>query len=163
MRSYMLSLLMAMLVGGVALFAQEDEQGPPMPRHEGHFSRPAMMAKLKLTDDQKSQMKNIKFETSKKEIELRSHVALSRLELGRLIMSDTPDKTAIEKKMSEVAANEVSLKMNKLNGWFQANAALTPEQQKIWREVLRMEAMKKMGRGEMEHGEREPMRRPEKP
>ena len=154
---------MAMLVGGVALFAQEDEQGPPMQRREGHFSRPALMAKLKLTDDQKSQMKNIKFETAKKEIELRSRVALSRLELGKLIMSDAPDKAAIEKKMNELIANEASLKMNKLNGWFQANALLTPEQQKIWREVLRMEAMEKMGRGEMERGEREPMHRPEKP
>ena len=163
MRSYLLSLLMAMLVGGVVLFAQEDEQGPPMQRRQGHFARPALMAKLKLTDDQKSQMKNIKFETSKKEIELRSHVALSRLELGRLVMADTPDKAAIEKKMNEVAANEVSLKMNKLNGWFQANSVLTPEQQKVWREVLRMEAMKKMGRGEMERNQRGPMNRPEKP
>jgi len=56
-----------------------------------------------------------------------------------LVMSETPDKAAIEKKMSEVVANESSLKMNKFNGWFEANKNLTPEQQKVWREFLRAE------------------------
>jgi Spy/CpxP family protein refolding chaperone len=98
-----------------------------------------IFAKLKLSDEQKEQMKNIRFETQKKEIELRSKLALSRLELGRLVMSETPDKAAIEKKMSEVVANESSLKMNKLNGWFEANKNLTPEQQKVWRKFLRAE------------------------
>ena len=53
-------------------------------------------------------------------------------------------KTPSRKKINEVAANETALHMNKLDGWFEANKFLTPEQQKEWREVLRAEAMKHM-------------------
>lgn len=122
--------------------AQDDTPKPPMQQPMPPGPRPDIFAKLKLTDEQKEQMKNLRFETEKKAIELHSKLALSRLELGRLVMSDAPDKGAIEKKLNEVAANETAVKMNKLNGWFEANKNLTPEQQKIWREVLRAEVMK---------------------
>jgi Spy/CpxP family protein refolding chaperone len=139
--------LVAMLV--VALFgisnAQEQSSEPPMKRPMSHMDKENPMAKLKLTDEQKKQMKELKFETDKKAIELRSKSALSKLELGRLLASDAPDKDAIEKKINEVAANETALHINKLDGWFEANKFLTPEQQKEWRKVLRAEAMERMG------------------
>ena len=89
-------------------------------------------------------MKELKFETDKKAIELRSQLALSKLELGRLLASDAPDRDAIEKKINEVAANETALHINKLDGWFEANKFLTPDQKKEWREVLRAESRKHM-------------------
>lgn len=155
MRKYFAALLVATFVSAGALSAQENPPDPPRHAPMPGMGKPDIFAKLKLSDEQKEQMKNIRFETQKKEIELHSKLALSRLELGRLVMSETPDKAAIEKKMNEVVANEASLKMNKLNGWFEANKNLTPEQQKIWREFLRAEVRDMAAREGRKRMERE--------
>ena len=155
MRKFFVALLVATFVSAGATLAQENPPDPPRHAPMPGMGKPDIFAKLKLSDEQKEQMKNIRFETQKKEIELRAKLALSRLELGRLVMSETPDKAAIEKKMNEVVANEASLKMNKLNGWFEANKNLTPEQQKVWREFLRAEVMKVTARERRERMGRE--------
>jgi len=139
MRKFFVALLVATFVSAGSTLAQENPPDPPRKAPMPGMVKPDIFAKLKLSDEQKEQLKNIRFETQKKEIELRSKLALSKLELGRLVMSETPDKAAIEKKMNELVANEASLKINKLNGWFEANKNLTPEQQKVWREFLRAE------------------------
>jgi Spy/CpxP family protein refolding chaperone len=131
--------------------AQDTPPEPPMKKPMAHMDRENFMAKLKLTDDQKKQMKDLKFETDKKAIDLRSKLAMSKLELGKLLSSDAPDKDAIEKKINEVASNEAAVHTNRLDGWFEANKILTPEQQKEWRQVLRNAAMEQM---ESEHSER---------
>lgn len=159
MKKYFVAMLIIALVG--ISNAQEQPSEPPMKKpmpHMGQMGKDNPMAKLKLTDEQKKQMKELKFETAKKAIELRSKLALSKLELGRLLASDAPDRDAIEKKINEVAANETALHINKLDGWFEANKFLTPEQQKEWREVLRAESMKHMQHErheEMNHHERD--------
>jgi Spy/CpxP family protein refolding chaperone len=157
MRKLFIALLVATFVSAGSTLAQENPPDPPRHPPMPGMGKPDVFAKLKLSDEQKEQMKNIRFETQKKEIELRSKLALSKLELGRLAMSDAPDKAAIEKKMNEVVANEASLKMNKLNGWFEANKNLTPEQQKVWREFLRLEVRAGAaheGKGRMERERR---------
>ena len=153
MTKFFAALLVAMVVSAGTAFAQENPPDPPMREPMHRMGKPDIFAKLKLSDEQKEQMKNIRFETQKKEIELHSKLALSKLELGRLLTSETPDKAAIEKKMNDVAANETSLKMNKLNGWFEANKNLTPDQQKVWREFLRAEVRNIAAREHREHME----------
>ncbi len=155
MNKLFVALLVATFVSAGSTLAQENPPDPPKHAPMHGMGKHDIVGKLNLSDEQKEQMKNIRFETQKKEIELRSKLALSRLELGRLVMSETPDKAAIEKKMNEVAANESSLKMNKLNGWFEANKNLTPEQQKIWREFLRAEVKDIAAHEGREHIERE--------
>ncbi len=98
------------------------------------FGNPApykkMMEELKLTDAQKEQFEKISFETQKKQIELNAKVETAKLELRRLMMAESIDKSAIEKKMNDIAVQEVALRMNRLNAWSENNKALTPEQQK---------------------------------
>lgn len=151
MKRYLLAILIAGCAG-IALAQDHPSEAPPS-RPSPRMARPDPMARLKLTDEQKSQMKELRFETAKKEIDLQSKLALSKLELGRLFASDQPDRNAIEKKMNEVAANKTALEMNKINGWFEANKLLTPDQQKEWREVLRHEVRERMRRGEHERSE----------
>jgi Spy/CpxP family protein refolding chaperone len=156
----MRTILFAILIAGCFGFsiAQEHPQRPPMEKAMGHMGKPNIFAKLNLTDEQKSQLKDLRFETTRREIDLRSKLALSKLELGRLVSSDDPDKDAIQKKMNDVAANKTAVDVNKLNGWFEANKLLTPEQQKIWREVLRTKVMERLGheeQPEMNHHRRQ--------
>ncbi|HTR81003.1 MAG TPA: periplasmic heavy metal sensor [Bacteroidota bacterium] len=152
------AVLALLIVGCFGLgFAQGETPRPRMEKPMARMGRFDMLAKLKLTDEQKSKMKDIKFETTKKGIDLRAKLALSKLELGRLVSADEPDKAEIEKKMNEIASNKVALDMNKLNGWFEVNKILTPEQQKIWHRVLARRVMARMA----EHREG-PMRRMER-
>jgi len=95
-----------------------------------------MMKELKLTDQQQELFDKVTFDTQKKMIELKAKVATLKLELRRLMDAESLDKSAIEKKMNEIATTEVAIRMNHINGWSEKNKALTPEQQKIWKKVL---------------------------
>ncbi len=95
-----------------------------------------MMKNLKLTETQKEQFEKISFDTQKKQIDLKARVETSKLELRRLFSADALDRSAIEKKMNEIAAIEVSLRMNHINAWSEKNKVLTSEQQKIWKKAL---------------------------
>jgi Spy/CpxP family protein refolding chaperone len=53
-----------------------------------------------------------------------------------LLKADAPDKSAIEKKINEIADLTVQMHMIKINSWFTINKLLTPEQQKTWKKVL---------------------------
>ena len=110
------------------------------------------MGKLNLTEQQKKDVEKIGFEMKKQAIDLKANVATSRLELQQLFKADNPDKTAIEKKINELADFGVQLQMIKINSWFSINKLLTAEQQKIWKKALehgpaleRHEMMKKHG------------------
>jgi len=110
----------------------------------------AVMAELQLTPDQKSQVQKIHFENQKKEIELKAKLETKQLEMRNMLMTDTPDKSSLEKAIQEVGSAETVLKINKMSGWFEINIILTPDQQKHWIKVLRQAPMKKMrmmGRG----------------
>ncbi len=142
----------------LALSSLSFAQMPSMPKRPSAMNMPrheAMMAKLNLTDKQKEDLKNLRFETQKKQIELRSKLAESKLELAKLLDSDSPNQAAIEKQMKEVADNTLALRTNHLDAWFEANKQLTPEQQKIWRGMLRHVVQQRamqhgmMGRGGM--------------
>lgn len=96
-----------------------------------------VMKDLNLTDAQKEQFEKLSFDTQKKQIELGAKLATLKLEMKRLMDAESIDKSAIEKKMNEIADQQVALRMNRLSGWMEKNKVLTADQQKIWRNALR--------------------------
>ena len=94
------------------------------------------LKELNLSDTQKEQFQKISFDTQKKQIELKAKLETAKLELRRLMTADAIDKSAIEKKMNEVATSHVALRMNHLNSWMEKNKVLNPEQQKLWKKHL---------------------------
>ena len=155
MKKFLLALLVMGCVG--AGWAQEQPEAQPPKKEMRDMHRPHLFAEMKLTDAQKAQMKNIRYETRKHEIELKAKLEMSQLELTQLVSADEPDKEAIQKKISEVASDKTALAVNKLNGWFETNKILTPEQQKVWKDVLRMTVAERMGH---ERGREMPHRPP---
>jgi Spy/CpxP family protein refolding chaperone len=91
---------------------------------------------LNLTDTQQEQFQKISFEAQKKQIELRAKMETAKLELRRLMHADAVDKSAIEKKLNEIASSRTALEMNRINGWIEKNKVLTSEQQKLWKKSL---------------------------
>jgi len=94
------------------------------------------MGKLNLTDEQKKDVDKIHFDAEKQTIAQKAKVETARVELQQVLKADAPDKSAIEKKINEIASLMVQLHMIKVNSWFAVNKLLNPEQQKTWKKVL---------------------------
>jgi Spy/CpxP family protein refolding chaperone len=94
------------------------------------------MGKLNLTDEQKKDVEKIHVDGEKQRITQNAKVEMARVELRQLFKADAPDKSAIEKKMNDIADLEVQMHMIKINSWFAVNKLLNPEQQKTWKKVL---------------------------
>jgi Spy/CpxP family protein refolding chaperone len=94
------------------------------------------MEKLNLTDEQKKDVEKIHFDAEKQTIAQKAKVETARVELRQLLKADAPEKSAIEKKISEMADLKVQMHMIKINSWFAINKLLTPDQQKTWKKVL---------------------------
>jgi Spy/CpxP family protein refolding chaperone len=124
------------------------------------FSQPEpgqrVMKDLNLTDAQQEQFQKVRFETQKKQIELNAKTETARLELARLFDAEQIDKSAIEKKMTELAGYQVAIRMNRLNAWSEQNKQLNPDQQKLWKKMLKqhLQKMNKQGKGMMMMRER---------
>lgn len=118
----------------------------PGPGAGPEHARKVMHDNLNLTETQKDQFEKISFDTKKKQIEIRAKLETAQLELRRLIGSDAFDKSAVEKKLTEIAGLEVQMKMNHFNAWSEKNKALTPEQQKIFKKTLKHDGPKR-GKG----------------
>ncbi len=107
------------------------------------YSQPAegrgprkFIEQLKLTEGQKKDFEKIHVDMEKQEIAQKAKKETARVELRQLFKADNPDKSAIEKKMNEIADLEVQMHMIRINSWFDVNKLLTPEQQKTWKKAL---------------------------
>jgi|WetSurMetagenome_2_1015567.scaffolds.fasta_scaffold83341_2 Spy/CpxP family protein refolding chaperone len=121
---------------------------------DGHGYK-KIMKDLKLTETQKKDVDKIRLDMEKQQIAQKAKNETARLELQQLFKADTPDKSAIEKKMNEIASLEVQSHMLRVDSWFAINTLLTPEQQKTWKKVLEAGpaiAERKMGHHEMGKG-----------
>ncbi len=119
------------LFAATLVFAQ-----PPRGRMGPHGIGPrhqALIDELKLTDTQQAQMQKIRLDLMKKQTPLQSKVQTLRLEIQEQFLADKVDRAAIEKNLKAITDVQQQMKMNMLDHWFQVNAILTPEQQKIWK------------------------------
>ena len=118
--------LLLMTVLSVQIYGQ--------PREEKYLKK--VIEKLNLSDQQKKDVEKIHFDMEKQTIAQRAKVATARVELQQLLKGETPEKSTIEKKISETADLGAQLHMIKINSWFAVNKLLNPEQQKEWKKVL---------------------------
>ena len=105
------------------------------------IERAPFITKLKLTEDQEKQVKKLRLELEKKQTNAQAKVRTANIELKELFAADNLDKTAIEKKIKEIAELKTKLHLNRLDHWFAFNKILKPEQQKIWRDRLENEQL----------------------
>jgi Spy/CpxP family protein refolding chaperone len=125
------------------------------------YSQPAegkgprkFIEQLKLSEEQKKDFDKIHVDIEKQEIAQKAKSETARVELRQLLKADNPDKSAIEKKLNEIADLEVQMRMIKINLWFDVNKLLTPEQQKTWKKALEHGSeMQQRKMGMNHHGE----------
>jgi Spy/CpxP family protein refolding chaperone len=141
-------ITLAALLAGAALvvagasWAQDPSPGDPPSEHRGDGPRGgpmfmqhrAMIEKLNLTDEQSKKLEDIRYQHQKKAITMRADLESARLDLGRLMRADTPDRPAIEAQIDRVGQRRTTLEKDRVARMLEMRAVLTPEQLKIWRE-----------------------------
>jgi Spy/CpxP family protein refolding chaperone len=123
---------LAVLIAAVLMvFGTQMYSQPNRGKHIQKF-----MEKLNLTDEQKKDVDKIHVDAEKQTITQKAKEETARLELRQLLKADAPDKSAIEKKINDIADLKVQMHMIKISSWFAINKLLTPDQQKTWKKVL---------------------------
>ncbi|GEM_PF-668125 len=98
--------------------------------------RAKFLEQLKLTDAQKKELQQIRFDAQKQAIAQRAKIATAGLELRQLLRAESPDKSAIEKKIKELSDLRTQAQLARIDHLFAARKVLTPEQQKLVRERI---------------------------
>jgi Spy/CpxP family protein refolding chaperone len=121
------------------------ENRPPMERmlgphgNHGHWwNNPAMVEKLKLTDDQRKAMDQILLDHREKLIDLRANLEKAELLLPPMLREDQPNETAILAQIDKVAQARADLEKANARFLLAIRSKLTSDQWKTlqasWRE-----------------------------
>lgn len=100
------------------------------------LQRPDVQKELGITEEQRNKLEDIAFNARKAAIQARSNLEVYRLELTRLMRADNPDRSAIDKKLQEVAQAEAALRRSMINSFLDTRNVLTKEQRDKVREGM---------------------------
>jgi Spy/CpxP family protein refolding chaperone len=110
----------------------------------GHWwNNPKMVARLKLTDEQRKDFDGILLEHREKLIDLRASLERAELEMEPLMRGDHPDEAKILSQIDKVAQARADLEKANARFLLAIRNKLTPEQ---WKQV---QALRNDHRGEM--------------
>jgi Spy/CpxP family protein refolding chaperone len=99
--------------------------------------RPDVQKELAITAEQRQKLDDIRFTEEKETIQNRSALQIHRMELSRLSDAENPDRTAIDKKIQEIAQDEAALMRSSITGRLNARNVLTAEQRSKLAQFMR--------------------------
>jgi Spy/CpxP family protein refolding chaperone len=156
MKKLVLLATLALLSLGISLNAQQmrgmNGRGQMMMQGKGMMQPGEMMKqKMGLTDEQSKKFDEIMFAQREKAIERRAEVQKLKLKMQKIAASENVDVNELKKLQNKIAEIHKNQMNARLDAWEKVNKILTPEQQKIWAQKLRMMSsgkfpMKKRGR-----------------
>jgi len=119
------------------------------------WERSEVVQRLKLSDQQVSQIKEIYSDAAKKSIDLRAEFEKQSLELEQLLDRDTLDEDQIAKQVDAVQAARAALAKNHILTRVKIAKVLSPEQREQL-ETIKKESRERSMRGHPERGPRRP-------
>jgi Spy/CpxP family protein refolding chaperone len=118
-------------------------------RHSG-FARllndPAIRQQVGITDEQATTMRKQELDFRKTEIRGRADVEIRRIELKDLLAADKPDRAAINAKLQEISAAQLSQQKSAIDYRLTMRDAITPAQREKLRQLMR-DRWQRDGRG----------------
>jgi len=118
-------------------------------RHPG-FARllndPAVRQQAGITDEQAATIRKQQLDFRKTEIRDRADVEIGRVELKNLLAADKPDHAAINAKLQEISAAQLSLQKSAIDYRLTMRDAITPAQREKLQQLMR-ERWQRDGRG----------------
>lgn len=88
-----------------------------------------------LTDSQKEQIEEIRYDHQLQALELRNEIDKNRLELRKIRRSDNPDKDAIINLVEKNGELRTALQKSRVEMMFEVESVLTEDQLDQWREL----------------------------
>jgi Spy/CpxP family protein refolding chaperone len=118
-------------------------------RHSG-FARllndPAIRQQVGITDEQAATIRKQELDFRKTEIRGRADVEVKRIDLKDLLAEDKPDRAAINAKLQEISAAQLSLQKSAIDYRLTMRDAITPAQREKLRQLMR-DRWERDGRG----------------
>jgi len=105
---------------------------------------PQLAERLKLTDEQRTRMRDIMDQQRRHAIQSRADLQIARLDLGKLMRADDPDASAIDAQIDKLARLRADLAKSRVASLMEAREVLTPEQRD---QLKQMRQHPGMGRG----------------
>jgi Spy/CpxP family protein refolding chaperone len=119
-------------------------------RHSG-FARllndPSIRQQVGITDEQAATIRKQQLDFRKTEIRGRADVEVKRIELKDLLAADKPDRAAINAKLQEISAAQLSLQKSSVDYRLSMREAITPAQREKLRQLMREGWQRDGGRG----------------
>ncbi len=112
-----------------------------------------LIESLDLTDEQQTQMHELRISQQKEQVGREAKVKLARIEMKELMMADDPDRSAIEQKTKEISDLQYQAKLDMIDHLFKVRSILTPEQREKFKgHMLRGAGGSRGGRSGMRRG-----------
>jgi Spy/CpxP family protein refolding chaperone len=124
--------------------------GPAMDQKNaiGNLLQPEVQKELAFTAEQRQKLEDLQFNNEKERIQHHASLQILKMDLDRLAKSDNPDRTAIDKKVQEIAQEEAFLLRSSINARLNARAILTAEQRTKLEQIMQNRGMEeRMPRG----------------
>jgi Spy/CpxP family protein refolding chaperone len=119
-------------------------------RHSG-FARllndPSIRQQAGISDEQAAKIRKQVLDFRKTEIRGRADLEVKRIDLKALLAADTPDRGAINAKLQEISAAQLSLQKSSVDYRLSMRDAITPEQREKLRQLMRNRWQRDGGRG----------------
>ncbi len=127
--------LMAAVLGiGLAALAQSP------------LKNPRMAQKLNLTAQQKSQLKDVRFQHQAKMIDIRHDMQIKMLDLRRELSKDNPNEAALDRLADQMASIRARMMKERFAHMLAVKKVLTPEQWNMVKEHFMQRRGMKRGR-----------------
>lgn len=109
-------------------------------------------ARINLTDDQASRLRQIVVKAEESAIETRAQMAVEGIELREMLRADKPDQAAVMKKVDQISSLRGQMMKEGVQAILEAKTVLTPPQQRQLREFMESRfAQRGWGRHWREH------------
>jgi Spy/CpxP family protein refolding chaperone len=89
---------------------------------------PGLRERLGITPDQAAKIRQQTADFRKSQIRNRADLEVKRLELRELVQADNPDRNAIDRKLQEISAAQLTQSKSAIDFRLDMRSALTPEQ-----------------------------------
>jgi len=99
-------------------------------------NNPDMREKLGITADQVSKIRQQNLDFQKAAVMNRAKLRVAHMELNQLMSADKPDRAAIDKKLTEISAAQLTAEQTNVHHQLDMKTALTPEQQAKLKELM---------------------------
>jgi Spy/CpxP family protein refolding chaperone len=137
-------------------------------RHSG-FARllndPSIRQQVGITEEQAATIRKQELDQRKTEIRGRADLEVKRIDLKALLAADKPDRAAINAKLQEISAAQLSLQKSSIDYRLSMREAITPERREKLRQLMHNRWQRDGGRGDRQgegrRGQRGPASAPD--